>query len=97
MIFEGKELADQEISLDFNEFVNCRFVRCSLVFRGFGPARLRGCIFDDVTWSFDGPAANTVKFMTGLYHGAGQGGRQLIESTFENIRKGVDSGRTTLH
>jgi hypothetical protein len=25
--------------------------------------------------------------MTGLYHGAGEGGRDLVEKTFENIRK----------
>ena len=28
-------------------------------------------------------------FMTALYHGAGEGGRKLIEDTFNNIRKGL--------
>ena len=32
--------------------------------------------------------SRTVNFMVGLYHGTGWGGRELIEKTFDNIRKG---------
>jgi hypothetical protein len=49
---------------------------------------LENCTFDNVTWSFSGPAANTVNFLRALYHGAGEGGKKLVEDTLQNIRKG---------
>jgi hypothetical protein len=45
------------------------------------------CTFKDVKWTFDGSAALTLKFMNGLYHGMGDEGKQLVEKTFENIRR----------
>ena len=87
MQFEGKTFTQETVDLDFNRFVNCRFERCVLVFHGFGAISMDGCSFSFVDWRFVDAAATTLQFMTGLYHGAGPGGRELIEKTFEGIRK----------
>ena len=42
----------------------------------------------DVKWTFDGPGSLTYSFLMALYHGGGEGGRQLVENTFDQIRKG---------
>ena len=90
MRFVGESYKDKKIDMDFNEFVDCEFTKCELVFHGVGKIGMEGCSFSSVRWTFADAAANTVQFMTALYHGAGPGGKQLIESTFENIRAGSD-------
>jgi hypothetical protein len=75
------------VKLDNSEFIGCRFLNCTLEYSGIGPVSLQGCSFNNVNWVFTGPAQNTLIFMRGIYHEAGEGGKQLIEKTFENIRK----------
>lgn len=75
------------VQLDNNEFVECTFDHCKLIYSGLGPVSLVSCHFTNVGWDFAGPARNTIEFLRGLYHGMGEGGRQLVERTFEDIRK----------
>jgi hypothetical protein len=60
-----------------------------MIYRGYGPIGLEGCSFNEVQWTFSDFASNTISFMAGLYSGAGEGGRKLIEQTFENIKSGL--------
>jgi hypothetical protein len=48
---------------------------------------MANCRFENVSWVFEGPAANTLAFLQALYHGMGEGGRKLVDDTFENIRR----------
>jgi len=89
MRFENQIYIGQEIHLDGNEYVKCKFEKCRLVYEGTASVGLVGCVFSNVAWTFSGHAANTLEFMTALYRGGGEGGRQLIEQTFENIRRGT--------
>jgi hypothetical protein len=89
MRYENSEFRDVTQHLDGNEFIRCTFRNAELVFSGLAPVSLAECSFYNVRWSFAGSAALTINFMTGLYHGAGVGGRDLIENTFRNIREGT--------
>ena len=88
MKIEGRTFQNEEIRLDFGNFENCKFDGCTMIYGGYGPVSMTGCGFSDVRWEFTDAAANTVEFMTSMYRGAGEGGRQLIEATIENIRHG---------
>jgi hypothetical protein len=74
------------VQLDNNEFIECKFENCTMEFSGMGPVSMVGCQFANVSWVFLGAAQNTLNFLNGLYHGMGEGGRKLVESTFDNIR-----------
>lgn len=87
MRFEGKSFSKETIDIDFNQFSKCHFDECTLVYHGYGVIGMEGCSFNNVSWTFSGAAANTLQFMRGLYHGAGEGGKNLIETTFSSIRK----------
>jgi uncharacterized protein YjbI with pentapeptide repeats len=76
------------VQLDGNNFTRCTFNQCDLVYSGLAPVNMSNVSFNDCTWRFDGPAAMTLSFMLALYHGAGEGGRQLIEATFDSLRRG---------
>jgi hypothetical protein len=84
---ENEVFEDQIIQLDGNKYIRCKFQRCTLQFGGLADVSLENCEFHRSSWSFTEAAARTIQFMTGLYHGAGEGGRELIEKTFENIRQ----------
>jgi len=87
MEFNSKHFKNEEIRLDGNTFIGCSFANCVLVYGGGPlPVMINNSI-KDVQWSFAEAASNTVQFMNAIYHGMGEGGRQLIEQTIDNIRK----------
>lgn len=88
MRFEGKTFVDQEILLDGNEYVGCTFRRVNFVYMAIRPPMLTGNKMESCTWELSGPAADTFGFLSGLYNGGGEPGRRLVDSTFENVRRG---------
>lgn len=78
---------NQVVNLDLNVYENCTFQNCELIFTGIGGVGLVNNKFTECTWSFSGPAGNTLKFLRILYKDMGDFGKQLVETTFENIKK----------
>lgn len=75
----------ERVILDGNSFRQCTFTECELVYAARGKVTLDTCVFDQCSYTFDGPAQDTLLFLTGLYMidpGA-------IEATFQNIRAGA--------
>ncbi len=87
MDYKSAEFNKQRVDLDGNSYTACRFIECELVFAASGPVALAENQFLRCRWVFEGAAADTVTFMRGLYHGAGEGGRRLIEETIEDIMR----------
>jgi hypothetical protein len=75
---------DETVVLDGNDYLNCTFNNCEIVFNGTAPVTLNGITFNDCRWTFDGPAGLTITFMTALYQA---GMTELIDQTFKNIRR----------
>jgi hypothetical protein len=46
-----------------------------------------GCRFDDCSFHLDGAASRTIQFLNAIYHGMGPAGAQLVEQTFNQIRR----------
>ncbi len=80
-----KTFSKQTVVLDGNEFDGCTFEGCVLEYQGLRPVALTNNAVNNCEWSFKGPAANAVQFMTSLYQ-SGSSGAQLIEATFNGIR-----------
>lgn len=57
-------------------------------FSGEAMPTLESCSFIDCSWKFTGAAGRTVEFMGAVYKGMGEGGRKMIEETYENIMRG---------
>jgi len=84
----GRSYINQTVHLDGTRFEGCTFHGCTLVFRGEAPVQIVECHLERVKWRFEGPARDTLKFLSALYSGTGEGGRRTVEATFESIRKG---------
>ena len=82
---QGATFTNQTVVLDGNDYLNCTFTNCELVFRATGTVSLTGVTANNCRWTFEGAAGLTVKFMTALYQG---GFSEMIDLTFENIRRG---------
>lgn len=80
-----KTYRDQTVVLDGNEFDQCVFENCTLEYQGVKAVNLSGSTLNNCQWSFKGPAANAVQFMSAMYQSSPQGAL-LIESTFNTIR-----------
>jgi len=84
MRFEKKTFEKQRIVLDYNEFEECRFTECELVFNAVGSVGFSRNVLDNCRWKFEGPAAAAVSFLKAVY-GMGADGRNLVLATFESI------------
>lgn len=85
--FIASQFIDESIKLDGNHFENCTFTNCEIVFKGTSVFNLVGCRFNHCRWKFEGPAANTMNFLKIMYKEMGEFGKQMVEATFENIKK----------
>jgi hypothetical protein len=86
MEYRAEHFRDGSVQLDGNQYYECVFTRTTMVFSGISPIILRNCEFHDCNWTFAGPAGLTLEFMSGIYNGTDDVGRQLIENTFDEIR-----------
>ena len=85
-LHEGAAFSNETVVLDGNDYRNCTFVDCVIVFRGTAAVSLNGVTTNNCRWTFEGAAGLTVKFMTALYQG---GFSEMIEMTIDNIRRGI--------
>src|SRR5215207_4163341 len=70
-------------------FVRCKFVECQIIYSAKDDVSFEDCSFVECTWTFDGPAEETLIFLSELYRGLGEQGRELVESVFESVRMGT--------
>lgn len=85
----GKKTNGETEVVDGNNYVECRFEKCKMIYRGGAIPQISGCHFEDCTWHFEDAAERTLLFMRQLYHGMGPGGMQLIEATVNMLRQPI--------
>jgi hypothetical protein len=56
----GKKYLRQDVITDDNQYENCEFIECNLIYEGGEPASFINCTFDAGGWAFRGPAGRTV-------------------------------------
>lgn len=63
-LVEGQTITGRRVVVDGNQYVNCLFIDCELVYRG------GECKFQSTTrrcsWFFEGPARNTIRILQEL-------------------------------
>ncbi len=86
MQYHNETFRNERIELHGKFFHGCTFENCELVFDGDRPPTFTDNRFVDTVFVFTGPATRTLYLLSTLYH-AGEGGREVIEKTFEDIRE----------
>lgn len=88
MRHEGEVFVQERVELGGNQFRDCRFESCRLVYDGSAGVRIEGCDFEESRLELVDEAGNTLSFLQNLFHGFGDDGRKVVESFFEQIRQG---------
>lgn len=83
----SSEFDDTTVELDGHHYENCKFRNCWVIYKGVSPFNLISCNFSGCKWKFEGPASNTIHFLRMMYTEMGTFGQQMVEATFENIKK----------
>lgn len=83
----GEKFADQRVVLDEDEFYECTFTRCQLVYQGGERAYIVGCRMEQCRFDFEGSAGRTLLFLQAMYRHMGPAGERLVEQTLEAIRQ----------
>lgn len=77
---------NETVQVDGNRYENCIFEGCLIQYAGLDEVAFVNCRLNNVNWSFVGPAANTISFLSMLHNGFGPLGQELVENLFNNIR-----------
>ena len=81
-------ITGERVKIDGNEYKNVTFERCIMEYHGEQAVKLIDCKFVACRWAFDGPAGNTVRFMSAIYQNGDPTLQKLIDDTFASIRTG---------
>ena len=65
-MFNDRTFRDERVILDGGCFVNCRFEGSILVYFGGRIPEIQDCRFNDIRFSFEGPAGHTLELLRKL-------------------------------
>src|SRR5215204_5243773 len=79
----------QDVLIDGQKFFNCEFIQSRIVFRATAPVQFDQCVFTECQWVFDGPAENTLRFLSALANDLGPEANAMVI----NMLNGIVSGQ----
>lgn len=85
MNYQGETFENQRVELNGNTYHNCTFINCELVYDGDRSPTFHDNEFVDSVFIFSESALRTLYFLCNMYH-AGEGGKEVVEQTFSDIR-----------
>ncbi len=91
MNYVDQTFENERIELHGKVFRDCTFNNCELVYDGDRSPTFNNNKFIDSVFVFTGSAVRTLYFLGNIYH-AGEGGREVIDQTFEDIKDGSIHG-----
>ena len=91
MNFIDQTFDNERIDLHGKSFQGCTFNNCELVYDGDRPPTLKNNRFIDTVFVFTGSAVRTLYLLENIYH-AGEGGHEVVDRTFKDIREGTMHG-----
>jgi hypothetical protein len=94
MDYKDKTFENKRVELSDGRFHGCTFKNCELVYRGEPSPTFLDNEFIDSTFVFRDDAIRTLYFLSNIYH-AGEGGREIVEQTFDNVRNRTIHGSET--
>lgn len=84
MKFEDQTFKKTDVTLDYNEFVNCKFVACTIHFAG-GQYKIDGCDMDNCKFSFHDAALRTLAYVKMIW--SMSGGPEVVRGLLESTPK----------
>ncbi len=87
MNYHNQVFDNQRVELHGNSYRDCTFKNCELVYDGDPSPTFHNNRFIDSSFVFTGPALRTLYFLGNMYR-AGEGGKEVVEQTLEDMKEG---------
>ncbi|GAB3103187.1 hypothetical protein G8770_20015 [Aestuariicella hydrocarbonica] len=87
MLYSERTFDGERVVLHGNFYRDCTFKNCELVYDGDPSPTFHNNQFVDSVFVFTGPALRTLYFLGNMYR-AGEGGQEVVEETFNDIKMG---------
>lgn len=84
----NQRFLNQDVLIDGKEFFNCQFTQCRIIFQAIGPVQFEACTFTECQWVFDGPAENTLFFLSALATDLGPEAATMVRNMLNGIATG---------
>jgi hypothetical protein len=88
-MISNKTFTKRDVLIDGQKFYNCRFIQSRIIFRGTKPVQFDKCVFTECEWVYDGPAENTLRYLSALANDLGPEAREMVI----NVLNGIVSGQ----
>lgn len=86
MQYQNQTFKNERVELDGKMFHHCEFDKCELVFSGDRPPTFSDNRFVDTVFVLTDQATRTLYLLSNIYH-AGEGGKEIVEKLFNDIRE----------
>lgn len=83
--FTNKRFKNDEIVVDGNEYIDCRFDNCVLIFEGGEPPIFKGCSFASIKIQLQGEASRTTSYLNKLFN---NGLPDEVEQVLDDVKTG---------
>jgi hypothetical protein len=87
MKYTANKFKDNNVTVDFNEYVDCEFDGCQIIFKGGNLPIFERCQFNNCQFSLLERADNTLGYLAFLYQNLGSsGGQAFVEEQIAKIK-----------
>lgn len=87
MKYTAKKFSGDNVTVDFNEYVECEFNNCQIIFKGGNLPVFERCVFSDCRFSLTERADNTLGYLSFLYQNTSvSGGKAFVEEQISKIK-----------
>lgn len=89
MKYTANKFNNDNITVDLNEYVNCDFNSCEIIFKGGNLPVFENCTFSNCRFSLIEKADNTIGYLSFLYKNLeGSGGKAFVAEQIAKIKGG---------
>lgn len=87
MKYTGKKFDGANVTLDFNEYVDCEFSGCEMIYKGGNLPVFENCNFSQCRFSLVEKAQNTLDYLAFLYQNMAEtGGQAFAEEQLAKVK-----------
>ncbi|MCG6970302.1 MAG: hypothetical protein LJE85_11090 [Gammaproteobacteria bacterium] len=77
----------KKVTVDFNEYIDCEFKDCEIIYKGGNPPVFENCRFENCQFSAIDRAENTIGYLSFLYQNmADTGAKAFVEEQIAKIK-----------
>jgi len=89
MKYTAKKHEGDKVTVDFNEYIDCEFINCEIIYKGGNLPVFENCSFVNCQFSLIEKADNTIGYLSFLYQNLAESdAKSFVEGQITKIKGG---------